>query len=51
MKLLCRLGLHKWEKAGGFSQYSSNVREQYYVCKRCGERKKEVVAKKGDDFF
>ena len=51
MNLLCKLGLHKWEKAGGFSQFSSNVREQYYVCKRCGEKKKEVVAKTEGEFF
>jgi hypothetical protein len=32
--LLCRIGLHKWGKAHGFSQVSSNVVEMKQRCRK-----------------
>ena len=43
--ILCILGLHKWERAGGHTYFSSNVREKYYRCKRCGRTKTEYETK------
>ncbi|TQD23903.1 DUF1660 family phage protein [Methanolobus vulcani] len=45
ISILCKLGLHKWRKAGSFSNFSSNVRDQRYECARCGKRKTKVEAK------
>lgn len=43
--ILCRLGIHKWKKAGGISSFSSNVKEKHYVCTRCGKRQNKIVPK------
>jgi hypothetical protein len=40
--LLCRIGLHKWGKAHGFSQVSSNVVEMKQRCRRCGKVKRWI---------
>lgn len=37
--ILCFIGLHKWKRSGGLNIYSSNVREKYFVCTRCGKTK------------
>lgn len=42
---LCEIGIHKWKRAGGTSSFSSNVKEKYYVCARCGKRKTEIELK------
>jgi len=44
--ILCFLGLHKWERSGGLNIYSSNVREKYFVCIRCGKKKTVYETKK-----
>lgn len=44
--ILCMLGFHKWEKAGGVSYFSSNVKEKKYRCKRCGKMKTIYETKK-----
>ncbi|AKB71272.1 hypothetical protein DU80_05050 [Methanosarcina mazei] len=45
--ILCFLGVHKWERSGGLNIYSSNVREKYFLCKRCGKKKTVYEPKKG----
>ncbi len=44
--LLCFIGFRKWKKSGGLNVYSSNVREKYFVCTRCGKQKTVYEAKK-----
>ncbi|AEH61383.1 conserved hypothetical protein [Methanosalsum zhilinae DSM 4017] len=44
-RILCLIGLHRWEKKGGHTEFSSNVREKYFMCSRCGKRKTVYEAK------
>jgi hypothetical protein len=44
--LLCFIGFHKWKRSGGLNIYSSNVKEIYFVCSRCGKKKTVYEAKK-----
>jgi hypothetical protein len=41
----CWLGFHKWMSVGGSNLFSSNVREKYSVCERCGRRKTVYIPK------
>jgi len=45
--ILCLIGLHKWKRSDGLNIYSSNVREKYFVCTRCGKTKIIYEPKKG----
>lgn len=45
LKILCKIGFHKWEKAGGYTHFSSNVKEKRYICARCGKRKNKIITK------
>ena len=40
MKILCKLGMHKWGKTKSFYQFGSNVTDYQQVCMRCGKVKK-----------
>jgi hypothetical protein len=44
--ILCFLGLHKWKRSGGLNIYTSNVKEKYFVCTRCGNKKTVYEPKK-----
>jgi hypothetical protein len=46
----CWLGLHNWKRNGGLNIFSSNVKEHYFKCKRCGKRKTVYITKKDKDF-
>jgi hypothetical protein len=44
--ILCLIGIHKWERSGGLNIYSSNIKEKYFVCSRCGKKKTVYEPKK-----
>jgi hypothetical protein len=46
--ILCLIGLHKWKRSGGLNIYTSNVREKYFVCTRCGKTKTVYEPKKNE---
>lgn len=47
MKILCKLGLHKWSKRRFITNFRSNVRDYSKKCLRCGKIKRwiEVIKK------
>ena len=38
MKILCKLGLHKWTKKKYKTYYGSNIRDYSRYCTKCGKR-------------
>lgn len=44
----CWLGFHKWKRKGGLNIFSSNVKEQYFICERCRKRKTVYIPKNND---
>jgi hypothetical protein len=45
LRILCTFGIHKWQRKGGLNIFSSNVKEKYYRCTRCGKNKTEYIVK------
>ena len=48
MKILCKIGLHKWSKKKFKSYYGSNVKDWSRYCTRCGKKQTwtETIDKK-----
>ena len=40
MKILCKLGFHKWSGVQSHHDFSSNVVDYQKFCKRCGSVRK-----------
>lgn len=45
MKILCKLGIHKWSKIKSYSIEGSNVRDYQKYCLRCKKVKRWTKAK------
>ena len=44
--ILCFIEFYKWKRSGGLNIYSSNVREKYFECMRCGKTKQFMNQKR-----